>query len=213
MIVSRAGPRHGPGDDGFDGQGGVSVGADTGRDLPGLARRAVDAFAESAARRRDRDALMDTAFARLFELYRATSRVERQSPGGQNLIATLSELLVSGSNPDRMGLYVVRTQTAADNGRHEGYRAACWRRSMLQILGDEFVPWERCMRPGDLESIPRIDDALEAVAAEAAPTSVEEIPTWVPETHWWWWEPARRRGEEVAGMSRSDTGSLDAVTD
>ncbi|WP_067605994.1 hypothetical protein [Nocardiopsis listeri] len=189
------------------------MGADTGRDLPGLARRAVDAFAESAARRRDRDALMDTAFARLFDLYRATDRSERRSQGGQNLIATLSELLVSGSNPDRMGLYVVRTQTAADNGRHEGYRAACWRRSMLQILGDEFVPWERCMRPGDLESIPRIDDALEAVAAEAAPTSVEEIPTWVPETHWWWWEPARRRGEEVAGMSRSDTGSLDAVTD
>ncbi|HJE60772.1 MAG TPA: hypothetical protein K8V84_20040 [Nocardiopsis listeri] len=191
----------------------MSVGADTGRDLPGLARRAVDAFAESAARRRDRDALMDTAFARLFELYRATSRVERQSPGGQNLIATLSELLVSGSNPDRMGLYVVRTQTAADNGRHEGYRPACWRRSMLQILGDEFVPWERFMRPGDLESIPRIDDALEAVAAEAAPTSVEEIPTWVPRTHWWWWEPARRRGEEVTGMPRADTGSLDAVTD
>ncbi|MBR8742080.1 hypothetical protein [Nocardiopsis sp. MG754419] len=191
----------------------MSVGAETGRDLPGLAKRAVDAFAESAARRRDRDALMDTAFARLFEVYRATSPAERRSPAGRNLSATLAELLVSGSNPDRVGLYVVRTQTAADNGRHEGYRPACWRRSMLQILGDEFVRWELFMRPGDLEALPRIDDALEAVADDAAPTTVEEIPSWVPETHWWWWEPARRRGEEVSGMTRADTGSMDAVAE
>lgn len=189
------------------------MGAETGRDLPGLARRVVDAFAESAARRRDRDALMDTAFARLFDLYQATTPDQRRSPAGQNLNATLAELLVSGSNPDRMGLYVVRTQTAADHGRHEGYRPACWRRSMLQILGDEFVPWERFMRQGDLDSIPRIDDALEGIAVEAGPTSVEEIPVWVPRTHWWWWEPARQRGEEVAGMTRADTGPLDPITD
>ncbi|MCY9784866.1 hypothetical protein KIK06_13295 [Nocardiopsis sp. EMB25] len=187
----------------------MTVGAETGRDLPGLARQAVDAFAESAARRRDRDALMDAAFAALFELYRATTEAERASPAGRNFNSTLAELLVSGNNPDRLSLYVVRTQTAAENGRHEGYRPACWRRSMLQILGDEFVPWNRFLRPVDLEAVPRIDDALVAVAADASPVSGEEVPAWVPESHWWWWEPVRQA--EAGGVDRADSGPLDAV--
>lgn len=189
------------------------MGADSGRDLPGLARRAVEAFEESAARGRDRDALMDTAFARLFELYQATSQAERQSPAGQNFNARLAEILVSGNNPVRISLYVVRTQTAAENGRHEGYRPACWRRSMLQLLGDEFVPLQSFLRPVDLDALPHIDDALEAVAADASPATVEAVPAWVPETHWWWWEPARQRGEETPSHTRADSGTLDAVTD
>lgn len=189
------------------------MGADSGRDLPGLARRAVAAFEESATRGRDRDALMDTAFARLFELYQATSLAERQSPAGQNFNARLAELLVSGNNPVRISLYVVRTQTAAENGQHEGYRPACWRRSMLQVLGDEFVPLQSFLRPVDLDALPRIDDALEAVAANASPATVEAVPSWVPETHWWWWEPARQRGEETPSHTRADSGTLDAVTD
>ncbi|QRN80229.1 MAG: hypothetical protein JK586_00690 [Nocardiopsis sp. BM-2018] len=191
----------------------MPVGADTGRDLPGLARRAVEAFEESATRGRDRDALMDTAFARLFELYQATSQAERQSPAGQNFNARLAEVLVSGNNPVRISLYVVRTQTAAENGQHEGYRPACWRRSMLQLLGDEFVPLQSFLRPVDLDALPRIDDALEAVAANASPATVEAVPSWVPETHWWWWEPARQRGEETPSHTRADSGTLDAVTD
>ncbi|MGW5878229.1 hypothetical protein ACWFMI_16950 [Nocardiopsis terrae] len=191
----------------------MSVSADSGRDIPGLAQRALDAFAESSERGRDRDALMDTAFARLFDLYRATTRAERSSPAGRNFNATLAGLLVSGNNPDRLSLYVVRSQTAAENGRHEGYRPACWRRSMLQVLGDEFVPLRDFLRPVDLDAIPRIDDALEAVAGDASPATVEAVPAWVPETHWWWWEPARRRGEEAPGHTRTDSGSLDPVTD
>lgn len=184
----------------------MTVSAETGRDLPGLARRVTDAFEESATRRRDRDALMDNAFAALFELYRATTRAERESPAGQNLNAALARLLVSGNNPDRLGLYVVRSQTAAENGRHEGYRAACWRRSMLQILGEDFVPWEVFLRPGDLEALPRIDEALVAVAAEASPVSGEEVPAWVPESHWWWWEPARRRVEYAPEPEHTEYG-------
>ncbi len=205
IMIGRAGQGRGRGNAVamVNGRDGVSVGARTDRDLPGLARRVVDAFAESAARRRDRDSLMDTAFARLFDLYQATSAAERGSPAGRDLNATLAELLVGGSNPDRVGLYVVRTQTAADHGRHEGYRPACWRRSMLQILGDEFVPWERFMRPGDIEAIPRIDEALAAVAEEA---SLAEVPAWVPETHWWWWEPARLRAEADRGPEASTEG-------
>lgn len=189
------------------------MGADSGRDLPGLARRAVDAFAESSTRGRDRDVLMDTAFARLFELFQVTTRAERQSPAGQNFNATLADLLVRGNNPDRLSLYVVRSQTAAENGQHEGYRPACWRRSMLQILGDEFVPLRNFLRPVDLDALPRIDDALESVAADASPATVEEVPAWVPETHWWWWEPARQRGEAAPSHTRADSGTLDAVTD
>ncbi|OLT28287.1 hypothetical protein BJF83_16020 [Nocardiopsis sp. CNR-923] len=184
----------------------MTVGAESGRDLPGLARQALDAFTESSARGRDRDALMDAAFAALFELYRATTPGERSSPAGRNFNATLAELLVSGNNPARLSLYVVRTQTAAENGRHEGYRPACWRRSMLQILGDAFVPWDRFLRPVDLEAVPRIDDALAAVAADASSPSGEEVPAWVPESHWWWWEPARQ-----ADGAAADSGPLDAV--
>jgi hypothetical protein len=190
------------------GRDGVSVSADAGRDLPGLARNVTAAFEESATRRRDRDALMDNAFAALFELYRASTRAERRSPAGQNLSAGLARLLVSGNNPDRLSLYVVRSQTAAENGRHEGYRPACWRRSMLQILGEEFVPWESFLRPSDVEALARVDEALAEVAAEAGPSS-EAVPAWVPESHWWWWEPERRRGGHVPDLD--DSGSLDAV--
>ncbi|WP_159942253.1 MULTISPECIES: hypothetical protein [unclassified Nocardiopsis] len=183
--------------------------ARAGRDIPGLARRALDAFAESASRRRDRDALMDEAFAALFELYRATSPAERRSPAGRDFSATLAELLGGGNNPDRLSLYVIRGQTAAENGHHEGYRPACWRRSMLELLGTEFVPWERVLRPGDLEAIERTDAALTEVAAGAVGGG--EVPDWVPESHWWWWEPARQRGEEVPEFD--DSGTLDAVAD
>ncbi|WP_435112711.1 hypothetical protein [Nocardiopsis synnemataformans] len=189
----------------------MKVSADAGGNPPDLARRALDAFAESASRRRDRDALMDNAFAALFALYRATTPAQRRSPGGQEFSATLAELLVGGSNPDRLSLYVVRTQTAAENGQHEAYRPACWRRSMLELLGEEFVPWEAFLRPGDLEALPRIDEALTAVAARARPVNDEEVPDWVPESHWWWWEPARQRGEEAP--ERYDSGTLDAVGD
>lgn len=185
--------------------------AETGRDLPGLAGRALDAFSESASRGRDRDSLMDTAFAALFDLYRATTAAERSSPGGRDFNATLAELLVRGNNPDRLSLYVVRSQTAAENGQHEGYRPACWRRSMLQILGDEFVPWNAFLRQVDLEAIPRIDDALEYVAGNARLVTEEEVPAWVPKSHWWWWEPARLRGE--AAPPHDDSGPLGAVVE
>lgn len=184
--------------------------AETGRDLPGLAGRALDAFSESAARGRDRDSLMDNAFAALFDLYRATTAAERASPGGRDFNTTLAELLTSGNNPDRLSLYVIRSQTAAENGQHEGYRPACWRRSMLQILGDEFVAWSSCLRPVDLEALSRIDEILERVAASARPVLEEEVPDWVPRAHWWWWEPARLRRE---GVPPREDGPLDAVGD
>ena len=182
--------------------------ADAGGDIPTLARRALDAFAESAARRRDRDALMDEAFAALFDLYRATDRAARRSEAGREFTSALAELLVRGNNPDRLGLYVVRSQTAAENGRHEGYRPACWRRSMLQILAEEFVPWHGFLRKEDLEAVAHIDDALESVA-ETAVSAVGQVPDWVPESHWWWWEPARRRGGRAP--DRCDGGRPDTV--
>ncbi len=174
--------------------------AETGGDLPGLAGWALDAFAESATRTRDRDALMDSAFAALFDLYRATTPAHRSSPGFREFVSNLAELLAQGNNPDRLGLYVVRSETAAENGRHEGYRPACWRRSMLQILGDEFVPWSVVLRPRDVDAITRIDDALAEVAVDAGIVSDDEVPSWVPDSHWWWWEPVRLRsgGEGAA---------------
>ncbi len=186
--------------------------AETGRDLPGLAGRALNAFAESASRTRDRDALMDSAFAALFDLYRASNPAQRQSPAGRGFTADLAELLAGGNNPDRLGLYVVRSQTAAENGRHEGYRPACWRRSMLQILGDEFVPWSAVLRPRDIDAIARIDEALAEVAAEAGISTEQEVPSWVPRSHWWWWEPIRLRAEEEADPPLEDEGpDVDAV--
>ncbi|WP_028649710.1 hypothetical protein [Nocardiopsis sp. CNT312] len=179
--------------------------ADADRDLPGLAGRALEAFEESAQRRRDRDALIDDAFAALLDLYRATTRPERRSPAGRDFAGRLAGLLASGSNPDRLGLYVVRSQTAAEHGRHEGYRPACWRRSMLQLLGEEFVDWEVFLRPGDLEALPRIDEALAEAAADTRADG--DVPAWVPDSHWWWWEPARLRGESAPG----DSGPLDTV--
>lgn len=189
--------------------------AETGRDLPGLAGRALNAFAESASRARDRDALMDSAFAALFDLYRATNPAQRQSPAGREFAADLAELLTKGNNPDRLGLYVVRSETAAGNGRHEGFRPACWRRSMLQILGDEFVPWSAVLRPRDIDAIARIDDALAEVAAEAGSATQEEVPSWVPRTHWWWWEPVRlRAAEEEGDLPPEDTApEVDTVTE
>lgn len=179
---------------------------ETGRDLPDLAGRTLNAFTESASRTRDRDALMDSAFAALFDLYRASTPAQRQSPAGRKFTTGLAELLAGGNNPDRLGLYVVRSQTAAENGRHEGYRPACWRRSMLQILGEEFVPWTAVLRPRDIDAIARIDEALAEVAAEAGIATEEEVPAWVPRSHWWWWEPVRLRAEEDGDLPPEDAG-------
>lgn len=188
--------------------------AETGRDLPGLAGRALSAFAESASRTRDRDSLMDSAFAALFDLYRATNQAQRQSPAGRKFTTDLAELLAGGNNPDRLGLYVVRSQTAAENGRHEGYRPACWRRSMLQVLGEEFVPWTEVLRPQDLDAIAHIDDALAEVAADAGIATEEEVPPWVPRSHWWWWEPVRLRAQEEDDLPLGDDGpDVDTVSE
>lgn len=178
--------------------------AETGGDLPGLAGRALNAFAESATRTRDRDALMDSAFAALFDLYRATTPAHRSSTGFREFVGKLAELLAQGNNPDRLGLYVVRSETAAENGRHEGYRPACWRRSMLQILGDEFVPWSAVLRSCDVDAITRIDGALAEVAVDAGITNGDEVPSWVPESHWWWWEPVRLRSREGGAAPGGD---------
>src|SRR5699024_6339815 len=151
---------------------------------------------------------MDNAHAALLDLYRATTAAERNSPEAPYVTIPPAELLTSGNNPDRLSLYVIRSQPAAENGQHEGYRPACWRRSMLQILGDEFVAWSSCLRRVDLEALSRIDEILERVAASARPVLEEEVPDWVPRTHWWWWEPARLRQE---GAPPRDDGPLDAV--
>lgn len=185
------------------------MGKQADRDLSGLANRALDAFAESASRRRDRDALMDTAFAALLDLYRATSLAQRRSPAGREFRATLAELLVSGSNPYRLGLYVVRGRTAALDAERETYRSACWRRSVLELLGTEFVPWEEFLGPEDVAALARVEEALVEAAARVPADGGEEVPSWVPESHWWWWEPVRQRGGNAP--ERRDGGTLDPV--
>ncbi|QVJ01960.1 hypothetical protein KGD82_03305 [Nocardiopsis eucommiae] len=75
--------------------------------------------------------------------------------------------------------------------RGDGFVSACYLRSKIQILTDEFVPFADFMHPADSGALEKVDKLYIKDANDIAPIPPEEIPWWVPESHWWWRAPTR----------------------
>ncbi|MGI5119336.1 hypothetical protein ACQEU5_07320 [Marinactinospora thermotolerans] len=72
------------------------------------------------------------------------------------------------------------------------FSEACWQRSMLQILLDEYLIYSSedelplFLRTYDLGFT---DDALQEAALHVPPLPPKKIPSRVPSSHWWWNAP------------------------
>jgi hypothetical protein len=98
------------------------------------------------------------------------------------------ELLKRGRNPVHLSAYRSLVLERAERGRLDGYEPASLGRSALQILKDDYPSAELFdeLARADLDEI---DEALVDAAEDAPP--IEDVPSWVPDSHWWWRAPKR----------------------
>lgn len=109
----------------------------------------------------------------------------------------IRELLERESNSLGFVDFIYDTGQYAERGSMDGFDEACSRRSLLQILNDHFVPWEKFERIHLRSEIEDIDESLEDASESAPPFREDEIPDWVPESHWWWRAPKRQDMSEA----------------
>ncbi|MFE9245161.1 hypothetical protein [Nocardiopsis sp. NPDC006938] len=124
--------------------------------------------------------------------------------------------LISGE-PNFAGLYRYLGDCSdyAELGRLNGYARACLMRSVLQVFDDEFAAWSQAesavVLEGFSEEIADIDQTLREVSDEAPPVREEEIPNWVPDSHWWWRAPRQQDMSEGERASRLEYDHWDGV--
>ncbi|SKA10412.1 hypothetical protein SAMN02745673_02472 [Marinactinospora thermotolerans DSM 45154] len=75
------------------------------------------------------------------ELYRLSLETPIDPAEMAAFKARFSELMQTDVNRASLVLYLIACQQEADRGRLDGYADACWSRSVLQIINDEFTPW------------------------------------------------------------------------
>lgn len=123
-------------------------------------------------------------------------QISHETPLGSNEFVDFKNhvvrLLKSGRNPGGLSVYVFECYNYASRGRLDGFERACYLRSALQLLNDEYAPWEQLLSCEDLDEIAEIDETLVEVSDDAPPVLEEAIPKWLPETHWWWRAPKRQ---------------------
>ncbi|UOE19120.1 hypothetical protein NI17_020555 [Thermobifida halotolerans] len=126
-------------------------------------------------------------------------RLLRESPPQDGELREFKDRLTDllGREPNLTGLrmYLHQCSLYAQRGRLDGFESACWMRTGLEVLKEECVAWERPSSAGireELEELGEIDETIETVSDEAPPVAEEDIPGWVPETHWWWRAPKRQ---------------------
>lgn len=118
----------------------------------------------------------------------------------------ISETLTNGDNFKHLRNYIDQCHSFAERGRLDGFEGACYMRSCLKILDEEFLDWSILNAPKnkDLfdEDIAYIDEILEEVSDDAPPVLGKDIPEWVDESHWWWWAPKRQDMSEQERYER-----------
>ncbi|GHC83797.1 hypothetical protein GCM10007079_25220 [Nocardiopsis terrae] len=126
-----------------------------------------------------------------------------------------TQLISDSSNFMGLYHYLGDCSDYAELGRLNGYEPACLMRSVLQIFNDEFVVWDEVrraeIRGGFAEEIADIDQTLREVSDEAPPVREDDIPKWVPESHWWWHAPQQQDMSEDERKSRLEYDHWDGV--
>ncbi|MBQ1083946.1 hypothetical protein KBX21_22415 [Nocardiopsis sp. B62] len=126
-----------------------------------------------------------------------------------------TRLISSESNFTGLYRYLGDCSDYADLGRLNGYAQACLMRSVLQVFDDEFAAWSQAgstvVHEGFRGEIADIDQSLREVSDEAPPVREDEIPNWVPESHWWWRAPRQQDMSEAERNSRLEYDRWDGV--
>ena len=110
------------------------------------------------------------------------------SPDFQEQVATL---LRRPGNKSGFRSYLLDCETYALRSTGDGFAKSCDRRSGIQFIIDEFVPFSEFVHPDNADQLEDIDDLYTQHADDIPPIRPEDIPSWLPESHWWWRAPTR----------------------
>lgn len=128
-----------------------------------------------------------------------------------------STLITESQNFKVLRSFIILSSSYAERGRLDGFKDACWTRSMIQIIDDEFLDWSKAGSPTQrslfIEDVEDIDETIEDVSDEAPPVLEHEMPDWVPESHWWWRAPKNQDMSESERRSRLEYDHWDGVYD
>lgn len=111
-------------------------------------------------------------------------------------------MLKKGRNPGSLISYMSRCEHYSRMSKLDGFRRSCLIRSNLQILNDEFVPLTSLLNPVELETLEDAEDTYREDADDIPPVPEEEIPAWIPDSHWWWRVPTRKDMSQQEVMER-----------
>lgn len=133
--------------------------------------------------------IYDEAVDRLVTLWVHNRNNEQEWPS--DFVDAVRELLKSAANRHGFQAYVGKCESLALRSMQDGFRRSCYYRSHIQVVIEEFVPFAALVHPADVESLADIDEIYVDDANQIPPIPPEDIPSWVPESHWWWRAPTR----------------------
>ena len=107
-------------------------------------------------------------------------------PGFQHQAA---KLLRRFGNRWGFQIYLSECEMYGEQSTGDGFPNFCSMRSRIQLIIDEFVPFSDLVHPDDEDQLEELDEMCLQQANEIPPISPENVPSWVPESHWWWWAP------------------------
>ena len=131
--------------------------------------------------------VFDEAVDRLVDLWVENREKQRAWPSGfQEQVAALLR-----REGNRLGFqaYLNECEIYALRSKQDGFHRSCYYRSHIQVLIDESVPFADLVHPDDTDSLDDIDAIYVNDADDIVPVPPEDIPSWIPESHWWWRAP------------------------
>ncbi|MEU3019506.1 hypothetical protein ABZ635_19180 [Nocardiopsis sp. NPDC007018] len=140
--------------------------------------------------------VFDEALDRLVTLWAYHRRDGGQwSPG---FVERVRELVRSDANRHGFQAYVGQCEAFALRSMGDGFQRSCYLRSHIQVLVEEFVPFADLMHAADSGALDAIDELYVEDAHGIPPIPPDQLPTWVPASHWWW------RASTRVDMSRQE---------
>lgn len=139
---------------------------------------------------------MDSTMNDVVELCRLVQGGGWESGDLQEFRTKLTELMVNERCLAELDVYLFNCLCYAQRSDLDGFKPACWMRSAAQLLHDMCVDWGRpgsgAIREVFEEMTEEIDETIRVSAWEIPPVLEEDLPDWVPESHWWWRAPIRK---------------------
>ncbi|MEU3019507.1 hypothetical protein ABZ635_19185 [Nocardiopsis sp. NPDC007018] len=108
-----------------------------------------------------------------------------------------AELLRKSGNRHGFTYYFFHCEDYSLRISGDGFWNACYYRSKVQILIENLVPFADLVHPADTDGLEEVDELFVSKADDIVPIPPEEIPGWIPESHWWWRVPTRHDWTET----------------